>query len=55
MSLTPLDSFENRWLELLGEAGMHRSCLELFTFQCLEIVEAAFTSDLALELFQAVE
>lgn len=55
MSLTPLDSFENRGLELLGEAGMHCPRLELFTFQCLEIVEAAFTSDLALELFQAVE
>ena len=55
MSLTPLDSFENSRLELLGEAGMHCSRLELFTLQCLEIVETAFTSDLALELFQTVE
>ena len=55
MSLTPLDSFENGRFELLGEAGMHCPRLELLTFQRLKIVEATFTGDLALELFQPVE
>lgn len=55
MSLTPLDSFENRRLELFREAGVHCPRLELFTFQCLEIVKAALPSDLALELFETVE
>jgi len=38
VSLTPLDSFENSRLELLGEAGMHCPSLELLAFQCLEVV-----------------
>ena len=55
MSLTPLDSFENRRLELLGKARMHCARLELLTLQRLKVVEAAFASDLTLKLFQAVE
>jgi hypothetical protein len=55
VSLTPLDSLEYCRLELFWETRMHRPRLKLLTFQCLEVVKTAFASDLALELFQAVE
>lgn len=55
VSLTPLNSFENRRFELLGKARVHCPCLELLTLQRLKVVEAAFASNLTLELFQAIE
>ena len=50
-TLTPLNSFENRRLELLREPGMHCPSFGLFTFNGLEIIQTTLPCYLTLKLF----
>ena len=52
---TPLDCLEDAGLERLGEAGVQGAGLLMFAFYSLEIVQAAFAGDLALELPETIE
>jgi len=52
---TPLDCLEDAGLERLGEAGVQGAGLLTLAFYSLEIVQAAFAGDLALELPETIE
>jgi hypothetical protein len=50
-----LNSFEDSSFEGLGEPGVHGLCLLLFAFERLEVVEAALSCNLTLELLEPVK
>ena len=52
---TPLNCFEDSRLELVREPRVHGTGFLSLALQCLEIVETTLSSNLALELFEAVE
>lgn len=55
LGLTPLNGTKDSGFEGFRKAGVEKSCLLLFAFERLKVVEAALPSDFALELFEIVK